>query len=178
MRRTRSELAVFRGDAARDWLQRALALFCRERKLQYVQVRKGRQCTACTVYGGVAAMRPWWWLVVVMMMMMTTRTWMFTKVVHSASDAVPCTCCGLLVSGFTFFCLIYYRKQASKVVPWTLPCVLTSIFIFFWLFHTDCKPQTLYPVPSYVCSCQGMSELAAPWALVTDPPSLNGFSYR
>lgn len=25
---------------------------------------------------------------------------------------------------------------------------------------------------------QGISELAAPWAMITDPPSLNGFSYR
>lgn len=31
-------MPVFRDEAARDWLQRCVALFCQERGLQYVQV--------------------------------------------------------------------------------------------------------------------------------------------
>lgn len=37
VRRTRSEIPVFREERARDWLQRCVALFCRERGLRYAQ---------------------------------------------------------------------------------------------------------------------------------------------
>lgn len=42
VRRTRSEIALFRADQARDWLQRCVILFCQERGLQYVQVCCGQ----------------------------------------------------------------------------------------------------------------------------------------
>lgn len=42
VRRTRSEIALFRDDQARNWLQRCVILFCQERGLQYVQVCCGQ----------------------------------------------------------------------------------------------------------------------------------------